>query len=105
MCVCVSDPSVCVCVCEFVLSVGDGDFWEGTVKGRTGWFPSDCVEEVAPQNQEQKPGDSHTQVQTDTNTDSDILSCLHTHTHCTVLINIFSCLNPHSLPIADPRRT
>ncbi|XP_041938568.1 SH3 and multiple ankyrin repeat domains protein 1-like isoform X2 [Alosa sapidissima] len=38
-----------------VLSVGDGGFWEGTVKGRTGWFPSDCVEEVPPQNQEQKP--------------------------------------------------
>ncbi|XP_055006548.1 SH3 and multiple ankyrin repeat domains protein 1-like [Boleophthalmus pectinirostris] len=30
-----------------VLSVGEGGFWEGTVKGRTGWFPSDCVEEVA----------------------------------------------------------
>uniref|UniRef100_A0A4W5L5W7 SH3 domain-containing protein n=2 Tax=Salmoninae TaxID=504568 RepID=A0A4W5L5W7_9TELE len=28
-----------------VLSVGEGGFWEGTVKGRTGWFPSDCVEE------------------------------------------------------------
>uniref|UniRef100_A0AAV2LF37 SH3 and multiple ankyrin repeat domains 1 n=1 Tax=Knipowitschia caucasica TaxID=637954 RepID=A0AAV2LF37_KNICA len=30
-----------------VLSVGEGGFWEGSVKGRTGWFPSDCVEEVA----------------------------------------------------------
>ncbi|TKS89971.1 SH3 and multiple ankyrin repeat domains protein 1 [Collichthys lucidus] len=30
-----------------VLSVGEGGYWEGTVKGRTGWFPSDCVEEVA----------------------------------------------------------
>uniref|UniRef100_A0AAY4C6F8 SH3 domain-containing protein n=1 Tax=Denticeps clupeoides TaxID=299321 RepID=A0AAY4C6F8_9TELE len=30
-----------------VLSVGEGGFWEGTVRGRTGWFPSDCVEEVA----------------------------------------------------------
>ncbi|XP_046870598.1 SH3 and multiple ankyrin repeat domains protein 1, partial [Hypomesus transpacificus] len=30
-----------------VLSVGEGGFWEGTVKGRTGWFPSECVEEVA----------------------------------------------------------
>ncbi|XP_054878008.1 SH3 and multiple ankyrin repeat domains protein 3 isoform X3 [Poeciliopsis prolifica] len=29
-----------------VLSVGEGGFWEGTVKGRTGWFPADCVEEV-----------------------------------------------------------
>ncbi|XP_028331473.1 SH3 and multiple ankyrin repeat domains protein 1-like isoform X2 [Gouania willdenowi] len=26
---------------------GEGGFWEGTVKGRTGWFPSDCVQEVA----------------------------------------------------------
>ncbi|XP_056153610.1 SH3 and multiple ankyrin repeat domains protein 1-like [Lampris incognitus] len=31
-----------------VLSVGEGGYWEGTVKGRIGWFPSDCVEEVAP---------------------------------------------------------
>ncbi|KAK7919760.1 hypothetical protein WMY93_011044 [Mugilogobius chulae] len=30
-----------------VLSVGEGGYWEGTVKGRSGWFPSDCVEEVA----------------------------------------------------------
>ncbi|XP_029311533.1 SH3 and multiple ankyrin repeat domains protein 1-like [Cottoperca gobio] len=30
-----------------VLSVGEGGYWEGTVRGRTGWFPSDCVEEVA----------------------------------------------------------
>uniref|UniRef100_A0A3B5A4T6 SH3 and multiple ankyrin repeat domains protein 1-like n=1 Tax=Stegastes partitus TaxID=144197 RepID=A0A3B5A4T6_9TELE len=29
-----------------VLSVGEGGYWEGTVKGRTGWFPSDCVQEV-----------------------------------------------------------
>ncbi|XP_055037404.2 SH3 and multiple ankyrin repeat domains protein 1 [Misgurnus anguillicaudatus] len=35
-----------------VLSVGEGGFWEGTVKGRTGWFPADCVEEVLPHNQE-----------------------------------------------------
>ncbi|TMS02917.1 SH3 and multiple ankyrin repeat domains protein 3 [Larimichthys crocea] len=25
---------------------GEGGFWEGSVKGRTGWFPADCVEEV-----------------------------------------------------------
>ncbi|MGH0177515.1 UNVERIFIED_CONTAM: hypothetical protein FKN15_011773 [Acipenser sinensis] len=30
----------------FVLSIGEGGFWEGTVKGRTGWFPAECVEEV-----------------------------------------------------------
>ncbi|XP_051542855.1 SH3 and multiple ankyrin repeat domains protein 1-like [Myxocyprinus asiaticus] len=35
-----------------VLSVGEGGFWEGTVKGHTGWFPADCVEEVLPQNQD-----------------------------------------------------
>ncbi|KAL7886945.1 hypothetical protein AOLI_G00046660 [Acnodon oligacanthus] len=38
-----------------VLSVGEGGFWEGTVKGRTGWFPSECVEEVLPQSQEPRP--------------------------------------------------
>uniref|UniRef100_A0A672PN35 SH3 and multiple ankyrin repeat domains 1 n=1 Tax=Sinocyclocheilus grahami TaxID=75366 RepID=A0A672PN35_SINGR len=37
-----------------VLSVGEGGFWEGTAKGRTGWFPADCVEEVQPQNQEHR---------------------------------------------------
>lgn len=29
-----------------MLSIGEGGFWEGTVKGRTGWFPADYVEEV-----------------------------------------------------------
>ncbi|XP_031158336.1 SH3 and multiple ankyrin repeat domains protein 3-like [Sander lucioperca] len=29
-----------------VLSIGEGGFWEGNVKGRTGWFPADCIEEV-----------------------------------------------------------
>uniref|UniRef100_A0A3P9AFN1 SH3 and multiple ankyrin repeat domains 1 n=1 Tax=Esox lucius TaxID=8010 RepID=A0A3P9AFN1_ESOLU len=37
-----------------VLSVGEGGFWEGTVKGRTGWFPSDCVEEVAVRSQDNR---------------------------------------------------
>lgn len=36
-----------ICLSVSVLSVGEGGYWEGTVKGRTGWFPSDCVEEVA----------------------------------------------------------
>ncbi|XP_015673401.1 SH3 and multiple ankyrin repeat domains protein 3 [Protobothrops mucrosquamatus] len=31
---------------DVVLSIGEGGFWEGTVKGRTGWFPAECVEEV-----------------------------------------------------------
>ncbi|XP_058476326.1 SH3 and multiple ankyrin repeat domains protein 1-like isoform X2 [Solea solea] len=37
-----------------VLSVGEGGYWEGTVKGRTGWFPSDCVEEVAAHNKDNR---------------------------------------------------
>ncbi|OCT70845.1 hypothetical protein XELAEV_18037770mg [Xenopus laevis] len=37
-----------------VLSVGEGGFWEGNAKGRTGWFPSDCVEEIATKPQEGK---------------------------------------------------
>ncbi|XP_017582613.1 PREDICTED: SH3 and multiple ankyrin repeat domains protein 3, partial [Corvus brachyrhynchos] len=31
---------------EVVLSIGEGGFWEGSVKGRSGWFPAECVEEV-----------------------------------------------------------
>ncbi|XP_026517631.1 SH3 and multiple ankyrin repeat domains protein 1-like, partial [Terrapene carolina triunguis] len=37
-----------------VLSVGEGGFWEGQVKGRVGWFPSDCVEEVQTKTQDGK---------------------------------------------------
>ncbi|KAF5917160.1 hypothetical protein HPG69_014093 [Diceros bicornis minor] len=37
-----------------VLSIGEGGFWEGQVKGRIGWFPSDCLEEVANRSQEAK---------------------------------------------------
>ncbi|KAG8433889.1 hypothetical protein GDO86_012310 [Hymenochirus boettgeri] len=37
-----------------VLSVGEGGFWEGNAKGRSGWFPSDCVEEIATKPQEGK---------------------------------------------------
>lgn len=40
-----------------VLSIGEGGFWEGQVKGRVGWFPSDCLEEVANRSQEGKQGD------------------------------------------------
>ncbi|KAL6053644.1 hypothetical protein STEG23_018877, partial [Scotinomys teguina] len=35
-----------------VLSIGEGGFWEGQVKGRVGWFPSECLEEVANRSQE-----------------------------------------------------
>uniref|UniRef100_A0A087Y4W5 SH3 and multiple ankyrin repeat domains protein 1 n=1 Tax=Poecilia formosa TaxID=48698 RepID=A0A087Y4W5_POEFO len=37
-----------------VLSVGEGGYWEGTVRGRTGWFPSDCVEEVVLRSQDNR---------------------------------------------------
>ncbi|XP_072281376.1 SH3 and multiple ankyrin repeat domains protein 1 [Pyxicephalus adspersus] len=37
-----------------VLSVGEGGFWEGNARGRTGWFPSDCVEEIPTKPQEGK---------------------------------------------------
>ncbi|XP_072228843.1 SH3 and multiple ankyrin repeat domains protein 1-like [Leuresthes tenuis] len=37
-----------------VLSVGEGGYWEGTAKGRTGWFPSDCVQEVAAPSKEKE---------------------------------------------------
>lgn len=44
---------LCFCLHISVLSVGEGGYWEGTVKGRTGWFPSDCVEEVV---KDSRPG-------------------------------------------------
>lgn len=50
--------NVCPClykhqhVCSSVLSVGEGGYWEGTARGRTGWFPSDCVQEVVPPSRE-----------------------------------------------------
>ncbi|CAL8266222.1 unnamed protein product, partial [Gadus morhua 'NCC'] len=54
----VKGMNMCVFVREAqvspVLSVGEGGFWEGTVRGRTGWFPSDCVEEVALRSQDNR---------------------------------------------------
>ncbi len=44
---------------SLVLSVGEGGYWEGTVRGRTGWFPSDCVEEVMLRSQDNRSGDHH----------------------------------------------
>lgn len=41
-----------------VLSIGEGGFWEGTVKGRTGWFPAECVEEVQMRQFDARPGKS-----------------------------------------------
>ncbi|XP_011840984.1 PREDICTED: SH3 and multiple ankyrin repeat domains protein 3, partial [Mandrillus leucophaeus] len=38
-----------------MLSIGEGGFWEGTVKGRTGWFPADCVEEVQMRQHDPRP--------------------------------------------------
>ncbi|XP_059832058.1 SH3 and multiple ankyrin repeat domains protein 2b isoform X1 [Hypanus sabinus] len=29
-----------------VLSIGEGGFWEGSCRGRVGWFPAECVEEI-----------------------------------------------------------
>ncbi|XP_021573695.1 SH3 and multiple ankyrin repeat domains protein 3 [Carlito syrichta] len=40
---------------ERLLSIGEGGFWEGTVKGRTGWFPADCVEEVQMRQYDTRP--------------------------------------------------
>ncbi|CAG5897288.1 unnamed protein product [Menidia menidia] len=40
-----------------VLSIGEGGYWEGTVRGRTGWFPSDCVEEVVLRSQDNRSGE------------------------------------------------
>lgn len=73
--VCVHLSSACLCVfvsvvspffflthfsflCpSLVLSVGEGGYWEGTVRGRTGWFPSDCVEEVMLRSQDNRSGE------------------------------------------------
>lgn len=48
----------CVPTPHPVLSIGEGGFWEGQVKGRIGWFPSDCLEEVANRSQEAKQGNT-----------------------------------------------
>lgn len=45
-----------ICLSASVLSVGEGGYWEGTVKGRTGWFPSDCVEEVVGPTKDNRSG-------------------------------------------------
>uniref|UniRef100_A0A3Q3DIM3 SH3 and multiple ankyrin repeat domains 2 n=1 Tax=Hippocampus comes TaxID=109280 RepID=A0A3Q3DIM3_HIPCM len=29
-----------------VLSIGEGGYWEGSARGKVGWFPADCVEEI-----------------------------------------------------------
>ena len=55
----------CLCVSPTphpVLSIGEGGFWEGQVKGRVGWFPSDCLEEVANRSQEAKQGNNGPQL-------------------------------------------
>uniref|UniRef100_A0A674F5V7 SH3 and multiple ankyrin repeat domains 2b n=1 Tax=Salmo trutta TaxID=8032 RepID=A0A674F5V7_SALTR len=36
-----------------VLSIGEGGFWEGSARGKVGWFPAECVEETP--NQEERP--------------------------------------------------
>ena len=39
-----------------VLSVGEGGFWEGQSRGRVGWFPADCVEEIPARGNDSKAG-------------------------------------------------
>ncbi|KAK6472984.1 SH3 and multiple ankyrin repeat domains protein 2-like [Huso huso] len=38
-----------------VLSIGEGGFWEGSARGRVGWFPAECVEEIQTKPNESKP--------------------------------------------------
>ncbi|MBN3284759.1 SHAN2 protein, partial [Polyodon spathula] len=38
-----------------VLSIGEGGFWEGSARGRMGWFPAECVEEIQTKPNESKP--------------------------------------------------
>ncbi|KAM4617556.1 SH3 and multiple ankyrin repeat domains protein 2 isoform 2-T2 [Discoglossus pictus] len=38
-----------------VLSIGEGGFWEGSVRGHVGWFPAECVEEIQPKPNEGRP--------------------------------------------------
>ncbi|KAK0138679.1 SH3 and multiple ankyrin repeat domains protein 3 [Merluccius polli] len=72
-----------------VLSIGEGGFWEGTVKGRTGWFPADCVEEVQMRPYDPRLGKktfhmfTHTHAYTATHacTHTHSHTCMHTHTH------------------------
>lgn len=68
-----------------VLSVGEGGFWEGTVKGRTGWFPSDCVEEVAVRSQDNRSGEA-------------LITHLQTYTACLSLSPLIGQKNTHTLP-------
>lgn len=58
-----------------VLSIGEGGFWEGTVKGRTGWFPADYVEEVQMRQYDPRLGKMSTCAQTHT-----VLCTLYTRT-------------------------
>lgn len=55
-----------------VLSIGEGGFWEGTVKGRTGWFPADYVEEVQMRQYDPRLGK--------------MSACIHTCTYCTHML-------------------
>ncbi|XP_045153072.1 SH3 and multiple ankyrin repeat domains protein 2 [Echinops telfairi] len=43
-----------------VLSIGEGGFWEGSVRGHVGWFPAECVEEV-----QCRPRDSQAETRAD----------------------------------------
>ncbi|TSR87317.1 SH3 and multiple ankyrin repeat domains protein 2 [Bagarius yarrelli] len=38
-----------------VLSIGEGGYWEGSARGRVGWFPANCVEEIQANTKEDRP--------------------------------------------------
>ena len=40
-----------------VLSVGEGGFWEGQSRGRVGWFPAECVEEIPARGSDGRAGE------------------------------------------------
>ncbi|KAF7699222.1 hypothetical protein HF521_003964 [Silurus meridionalis] len=38
-----------------VLSIGEGGYWEGSTRGRVGWFPANCLEEIPTKTKEDRP--------------------------------------------------
>ncbi len=66
-----------------MLSIGEGGFWEGTVKGRTGWFPADCVEEVQMRQFDPRLGKWHTNT--------------HLHTRARQYIQYWYCIKYYTV--------
>lgn len=76
--------SVCLlCLLCTVLSIGEGGFWEGSVKGRTGWFPAECVEEVQMRQYDPRLG-KHTHTQTPQHADHVCVEALVCDVRCVV---------------------